>query len=83
MSEQERLTLLAREDLLSINEAAKLTPYSGEYLSLLARKGRLPATKIARNWLTTRKAVLWYLQIQKIKHQNIAMQLQQMQKGVV
>ena len=83
MSEQERLTLLSSTDLLSIGEAAKLTPYSADYLSLLARQGRLPAAKIARNWLTTRKAILSYLQEQQAKHQGMATQLQQMQKGVM
>lgn len=83
MSEQERLTFLAAKDLLSIGDAAKLTPYSADYLSLLARQGILPATKIARNWLTTRKAVLSYLQIQQQKHQSMARQLQQMQEGFV
>ncbi len=83
MSEQERLTFLASKDLLSISEAAKLTPYSGEYLSLLARNGRLPAIKIARNWLTTRKAVLSYLQEQQQKHQNIVEQLRQLQEEVI
>lgn len=73
---------LAPTELISIAEAAKLTPYSAEYLSLLARQGRLPAIKIARNWLTTRKAVLWYLEKQRQKHQNIALQFEQMQKGV-
>jgi len=83
MSEQERLVLLSSKDLLSIADAAKLTPYSSDYLSLLARQGRLPAIKIARNWLTTRKAVLSYLEEQQIKHQNMAIQLGQMQKGVL
>ena len=83
MSEQERLAFLSSTDLLSIAEAAKLTPYSADYLSLLARQGRLPATKIARNWLTTRKAILSYLQEQQVKHQGMATQLQQMQKGVM
>jgi hypothetical protein len=83
MSEQERLSFLASRDLLSINEASAFTPYSGEYLSLLARKGKLPAIKIARNWLTTRKAVLVYLQKQQTKHQKMVAQLQELQKGVV
>lgn len=58
-------------------------PYSGEYLSLLARKGKISATKITRNWLTTSKAVLVYLQTQKFKHQKMACRFFQLQKGVI
>ncbi|MFH0973558.1 MAG: Fic family protein [Candidatus Micrarchaeota archaeon] len=50
-----------KTDLISLAEAAKLTPYSQEYLSLLARKGRLHALKRRKNWVTTRKEVEDYL----------------------
>ncbi|MBX3053275.1 MAG: hypothetical protein KF753_17455 [Caldilineaceae bacterium] len=40
--------------------AAEGTPYSQEYLSLLARTGRLEAVKRGRNWVTTRAAVAAY-----------------------
>lgn len=46
---------------ISLTEASKLTPYSQEYLSLLARKGKLETVKFGRNWKTTRKAVEEYL----------------------
>jgi hypothetical protein len=68
MSEQERKSFIASGELISIAEAAELTPYSAEYLSLRARTGHLKATKIARNWLTTREAVLSYLDTQNQKH---------------
>ncbi len=42
---------------ISLAQAAEGTPYSQEYLSLLARKGRLEAIKRGRVWLTTRQAV--------------------------
>lgn len=35
-------------------------PYSQEYLSLLARTGRLEAVKKGRNWYTTRRAITEY-----------------------
>jgi hypothetical protein len=63
--------LLASGDLLSIAQASKQTPYSAEYLSFLARKGKLPAIKIARNWLTTREAVLSYVAKQRQWHQKM------------
>lgn len=37
-------------------------PYGQEYLSLLARKGKIDAFKESRNWLTTKKAVLDYIE---------------------
>ena len=42
---------------ISLREAALGSPYSQEYLSLLARLGRLEAVKRGRNWYTTRQAV--------------------------
>jgi Fic family protein len=50
-----------KTDLISLADAAKLTPYSQEYLSLLARKGRLHALKRGKAWVTTRKDVEEYL----------------------
>lgn len=35
-------------------------PYGQEYISLLARKGKIDAYKEGRNWLTTKKAILDY-----------------------
>jgi hypothetical protein len=70
MSEKDRKSFLASGELISITEAAELTPYSAEYLSLRARTGHLKAMKIARNWLTTRGAVLLYLKKQQAKHMS-------------
>jgi Fic family protein len=50
----------AEETWISLALAAEGTPYSQEYLSLLARKGRLEAIKRGRVWLTTRRAVADY-----------------------
>ena len=50
----------AKEQWISMREAADGTPYSQEYLSLLARTGRLEAVKRGRNWMTTRRAVEEY-----------------------
>lgn len=49
------------EDYISLAEASKLCPYSQEYLSLMARKGKLESIKLGRNWVTTRKAIREYL----------------------
>ncbi|MDG6224736.1 MAG: Fic family protein [Candidatus Thermoplasmatota archaeon] len=38
------------KDYISLFEAARRSRYSQEYLSLLARTGRVPAVKFGRNW---------------------------------
>jgi len=50
----------AEDEWIPLREAARGTPYSQEYLSLLARKGRLEAVKRGRAWYTTRRAVRAY-----------------------
>jgi len=45
---------------IPLGQAAEGTPYSQEYLSLLARNGRLEAVKRSRTWYTTREAVNTY-----------------------
>src|SRR5436190_13373747 len=51
-----------KQGYVSLSEAARNTPYSQEYLSLLARRGILPAVKFQRNWMTTHDAVRDYTQ---------------------
>lgn len=48
------------EQWISLAQAIEGTSYSQEYLSLLARQGRIEAIKRGRNWYTTRKAVKEY-----------------------
>ena len=56
-------TLRERErEYISLNEAAKFSGYSQEYLSLRARQRKLKAVKIARNWLTTKEWIDEYLE---------------------
>jgi len=47
--------------LITLSDAAKLTPYSQEYLSLLARRGVIAATKIGKNWHVTPRALEEYI----------------------
>lgn len=49
-----------KENFISLAEATKYCSYSQEYLSKLAKEGKLEAIKIKRNWMTTKKAVLRY-----------------------
>jgi len=51
---------LANDQWILLSKAAEGTTYSQEYLSLLARQGRIEAIKRGRNWYTTRKAVKEY-----------------------
>ena len=50
-----------KRQFLSLAEAVKLTPYSQEYLSLLARRGLIAATKIGKNWYVSPEALNDYL----------------------
>jgi len=53
------------EEYVSLAEAVKDSPYSQEYLSLLARKGRLEALKLGRNWLVKRESIREYIKSKK------------------
>ena len=48
------------EPISSLVEEASM-PYGQEYISLLARQGKIDAYKDGRNWLTTKKAVTDYM----------------------
>ena len=47
-------------ELISLQELVKGTSYSQEYVSLLARKGILPATKIQGVWHSSKKELEKY-----------------------
>jgi len=49
------------DDLISLQEAAKLSGLSQPHLSLMIRQGKLWGRKIGRNWVTTKQAVQEYL----------------------
>ena len=49
------------EPLLSLKEAAAQFPLSERQLRHLAQHGRLAATKVGRDWVTTATAVAAYL----------------------
>ncbi len=58
---------LKEKKYISLSEASKFSPYSQEYLSLLARQGKLDAIKIDRNWWITREALKKYIKTQSRK----------------
>lgn len=43
--------------LISLSHAARLTGYHQDYLGQLCRAGKLPASKVGRNWFTSKEAV--------------------------
>jgi Fic family protein len=47
---------------ITLQQASKLCDYGMEYLSYLARTGKLKAVKIKRNWMTTREALKDYVE---------------------
>jgi Fic family protein len=51
-----------KQGYISLSQATKYCDYSLEYLSLLARKGRISAVKLNRNWMTTREAIENYIE---------------------
>lgn len=56
-----------KEEFLPLAKLEKNTPYSAEYLSLLARKGRIDAIKEGKTWKCTKKIINAYIQEQKSK----------------
>ena len=63
------------QELLSLKEAAELTPYSADYLNLLARKGKIKARKIGRDWLITKSDLFDYLHKQQVESKSRFRQL--------
>ena len=83
MSPFEQQLFIQSGRLISMQQAASLTPYSSEYLSLLARKGRLKAVKISRDWLTTQEEILSYVKNQQAKHQKKLSDLRNAERSLV
>jgi Fic family protein len=52
-------------EYISLSEASKGSPYSQEYLSLLARKGKIEAVKLGRNWFIKKEAIKRYITSKK------------------
>lgn len=50
-----------KDEYITLAEATNFVDYSQEYLSKLAKEGRLDAHKRSRNWVTTRSAVEEYV----------------------
>lgn len=62
------LDALEEPEILTLAEASEITPYSQEYLSLIARKGLLGAYKQGRNWVVSRRELDRYLASVRREH---------------
>lgn len=51
-----------KEKFITLAQATKYCHYSQEYLGKLAKEGKLEAIKIKRNWLTTKEAIIRYVE---------------------
>ena len=61
-------------------QAAEISPYEQEYLSLLARRGEMKAEKIGRNWYTT---VEWLNEYLKEKRpSDIIVPKEKLERGI-
>jgi excisionase family DNA binding protein len=58
------------KNIITLNQAAKLSGYSQDYLGYLLRKGELKGKKVGRSWLTTEDEVRNYIFKQKIRHEK-------------
>ncbi len=68
-------TATQQVELLSLKDASELSPYSPDYLNLLARKGKIRARKIGRDWLITKTDLADYLSRQQVESQSRLRQL--------
>ena len=59
--------------VISLNQAAKISGYTQDYLGFLVRKGEIKGTKKGGTWFTTEEEVKNYLFKKKIRHQEFAL----------
>lgn len=58
--------------VISLNQAAKLSGYTQDYLGYLVRKGEIKATKKGKVWFTTEEEVNNYIFKKKVLHKELA-----------
>lgn len=54
-----------KDSLITLKEASEISSYSTDYLNIMARRGVIPAFKIKRNWMVSKKAFKDYLKSRK------------------
>ncbi len=60
------------KNIISLNQAAKISGYTQDYLGYLIRTGEMKGVKKGRVWFTTEEAVKDYLFKKKIRSDKIA-----------
>jgi len=60
------------KNLISLNQASKISGYHQDYLSSLIRKNEIKGTKIGTNWFTNEEELKNYIFKKKIRHNELA-----------
>jgi hypothetical protein len=60
------------KNMISLNQAAKISGYTQDYLGYLIRRGEIKAIRTGRNWFTTEEQVREYLFKKKIRSEEFA-----------
>lgn len=60
------------KNMISLNQAAKISGYTQDYLGYLIRRGEIKAVRTGRNWFTTEEQVREYLFKKKIRSEEFA-----------
>ncbi len=54
-----------KTQFITLAQASKISPYSQDYLNVLARRGAIPAFKLKRNWMVNKESLLEYVNTHK------------------
>ncbi len=60
------------KNMISLNQAAKISGYTQDYLGYLIRRGEIKAVRTGRNWFTTEDQVREYIFKKKIRSEEFA-----------
>jgi hypothetical protein len=52
----------ANDELISLKNASKISPYSEKYLALRCKQGELPSLRSGREWRTSKFAIELYIE---------------------
>jgi len=56
-----------KTSFITLKEASEISEYSVDYLNVMARRGSIPAFKLKRNWMVSKKEFLKYVNEKKKK----------------
>lgn len=59
--------------MISLNQAAKISGYTQDYLGYLVRQGEIKAVRSGRNWFTTEEQIKEYIFRKKIRSEELAL----------